>query len=54
MREPEFCECDACGEKFDREDMHRHEDGNLYCETCNYATKQDIIDGYADDNRWEI
>ena len=47
--ETELIECDRCGEEFDVETMKSHEDGNLYCESCNYATRQDLDDAYADE-----
>lgn len=46
---PELIECDRCGRGFEVETMSNHEDGNLYCESCNYATEQDKADGYADE-----
>lgn len=46
--ETDWTKCDRCDEEFDIEDMHHHEDGNIYCTECNYPTKQDLIDGEAD------
>ena len=40
--------CDGCGDLFEFEDMTRHEDGNLYCLSCNYATKEDRMWDEAD------
>jgi len=40
--------CDGCECDFDPEDLTLHEDGNRYCEGCNYTTKQDDIDAEGD------
>lgn len=49
--ETDWTKCDKCDEEFDRETLHNHEDGNLYCDECNYMTEQDRIDGDADNMR---
>ena len=41
--------CDGCECEFDPDDLTRHEDGNRYCEGCNYETEEDRADGRADD-----
>jgi len=51
MTEPDYDigKCDKCGEEFHNEDLYAHDDGNTYCSDCCYLTKQDRIDGEADD-----
>ena len=48
-REGDRCVCDGCGDFFEFEDMTRHEDGNFYCEGCNYETAEDRADARADE-----
>jgi len=45
----DYSTCDGCSESFPVEDLYQHEDGNFYCEACNYETEQDRADGRADD-----
>jgi len=54
MHEENLSICDRCGDSFDEDDMYLHVDGSLYCEDCNYATKQDRLDGYAESCREEM
>ena len=49
MPQGDFSICDGCVKSFDTGDMYRHEDGNLYCEGCNYVTDEDRADARADD-----
>ena len=41
--------CDGCADPYPVEDLYRHEDGNLYCDHCNYETAEDRADARADD-----
>ena len=52
--ETDWTECDKCQEEFDPDDLIQHEDGNTYCHECCYLTKQDRIDGEADDARHDF
>ena len=40
--------CDGCGDLFEFEDLTHHDDGNLYCLSCNYATVEDRMWENAD------
>lgn len=45
----ELVTCDGCGEETPSDDLRLHEDGNWYCEECDYLTEQDRLDAAADD-----
>ncbi len=47
--DPEEGLCDSCSESFPLDDLRNHDDGCTYCRECCYLTKQDRIDGEADD-----
>jgi hypothetical protein len=46
--EDDLTSCECCGDLFEPDELYSHEDGNLYCHDCNYATEQDRLDGEAD------
>ena len=52
--DPEEGLCDSCSESFPVDDLRDHDDGCTYCQDCNYLTKQDRIDGEADDARHDF
>ena len=45
----DYSVCDGCEGKFEEGTLHRHEDGNTYCDECNYETAEDRADARADD-----
>ena len=53
-REGDTVVCDRCGDLFEFEDMNSHEDGNLYCDDCNYATEEEKLWDRADSLRAEL
>ena len=46
--DPEEGLCDSCSEPFPVDDLRNHDDGNRYCPSCNYMTKEDHLDALVD------
>jgi len=46
--DPEEGLCDSCAESFPVDDLRNHDDGNRYCPSCNYMTKEDHLDAFCD------
>jgi len=53
-REGDTVLCAKCGDSFEFEDLNQHDDGNLYCECCNYATEEEKLWDRADSLRAEL